>query len=616
MKKYFKMLIILLSFIVIITKTYAEDKPEKISELGEQQVVNCTDKTVTLTGCFYNNDTASQYENIDTRKTPAVYDIFENPGFLDEERGYVIVPNEDIKINSMKFDRAYSSINKNGDTVVGVCYKGYIKHTEEEAGGYYLYYEDEINATKQSNDDLAIIYLRIFNGNCKSYYRDQIVFQDPKRAHKIYMGWDTSNNYPQVATVKINTEGYEAYKDLQCPKYMSFTENLAGLPKYFNLDLEYVFSDDDQLKHKNNWFDNLIGLDAQGRITGCIEESVEYHEDLTKCFDEKVKLVNDYVCPEKLTDIKVDTKTYIDNCTEEYAKKHNVDIESARFLANQTAEYAPRLKEAGNKKIDECYQKALGDRCKLTASEITSVRNKMKGTICESGCKILVREEGSEVKEGKCIACGASQGVTYKWASKDTTPSGNCAEVDLSYDKCLGDSKTQECRNCYEKACSDLTDEKKACLLNLTSESQQATDNNEDDVDDAFQDHEDETNEENADKIREMYWASMRLFYIPGLDGGEFGPKGQNCEEVLLKNIGVKIIKGIVNVLRIAAAIVAIANAMITLIPAIISKDGDGLKKAGRKLVIMAVVLAIIGILPSIVYLIGQIFGYDLTCIF
>ena len=55
---------------------------------------------------------------------------------------------------------------------------------------------------------------------------------------------------------------------------------------------------------------------------------------------------------------------------------------------------------------------------------------------------------------------------------------------------------------------------------------------------------------------------------------------------------------------------------MITLIPAVISKDADGLKKAEKKLVTMAIVLAAIGIFPTFVSIIGGIFGFDLTCIF
>ena len=160
---------------------------------------------------------------------------------------------------------------------------------------------------------------------------------------------------------------------------------------------------------------------------------------------------------------------------------------------------------------------------------------------------------------------------------------------------------------------SSLSDDKKTCVLNLLSESSQAISNVENEVDQAFESHEQETNQSNADQMRQMY--NMSVFTLPGLSDGGFGPTGQDCKTILGSN-GVKVVVGIVNIARIAGVIIAIANGMLTLIPAVISKDADGLKKAEKKLIVMAVALAIIGILPTIVYLIGGIFDFDLSCLF
>ena len=612
------LLLLVTSLIFAININAEEDNDTEISELGEKQVLNCTDKTVTLTGCFYNDETASKYENIPSKTQINAYTIGHqySAGTISSEMKYFFIDN-------ITFERAYTSINKNGDSVVGACYKGYVHRTDAYENSYPSYqnpndhyYIDTVYSTPQDSDnDLAFIYLRIFNKKCDTAYRDQIIFQDTEKARKKYINLDVSHYNDTVAVRNIDTTGYEGFKTLTCPKYMSFSENMSGVATFFHPEYEYIFSDSEEVRHKNNWLEKIVGVDVSGRITGCTEKSKDYDEDLTACIEEKAKLVSKYTCPDKLTDINIDTKTYIDSCAEEYSKKHNVDIESARYLANQTEEYAPKLKKAGNDKIDECYQKAWSDKCKLTSSEISSVRNKMKGTMCETGCKIAIREEENDNKEGKCVACGGSNGVVYYWKSKDAAIGGSCVEAKLDYDNCLGNSNTSACRECYDKACSELSAEKKTCLLNLIAESQQAISNNENNVDNAFEEHENETNEKNAEKIREIYNNSFYTFIIPGVADGGFGPKGQNCSEIL-KNNGVKIIKGIVNVLRIAAAIIAIANAMIVLIPAVISKDADGLKKAGRKLVVMAVVLAIVGILPSIVYLIGVVFGYDLSCIF
>ena len=81
------------------------------------------------------------------------------------------------------------------------------------------------------------------------------------------------------------------------------------------------------------------------------------------------------------------------------------------------------------------------------------------------------------------------------------------------------------------------------------------------------------------------------------------------------ENIG-KLIKLALNVLRIAGAIIAIVNGMMKLIPAVVSKDPEAVKKAGNSCAKMAVILLVIGVFPTILRVIGKIFGYDLSCIF
>ena len=99
------------------------------------------------------------------------------------------------------------------------------------------------------------------------------------------------------------------------------------------------------------------------------------------------------------------------------------------------------------------------------------------------------------------------------------------------------------------------------------------------------------------------------------LDMSGFGPATTSCSQLAGPNV-IKIIHGSVGALRIIAVIIAIANGMLLLIPAVVSKDADALKKSEKKLVVMAVVLAAIGIFPSFVGIIGNIFDFDLSCIF
>ena len=68
------------------------------------------------------------------------------------------------------------------------------------------------------------------------------------------------------------------------------------------------------------------------------------------------------------------------------------------------------------------------------------------------------------------------------------------------------------------------------------------------------------------------------------------------------------------SLLRIGASIIAIVNGMLIILPAVISKDADALKKSEKKLIILAIVLVLIILLPTLLNVIGNIFGYDLSC--
>ena len=85
------------------------------------------------------------------------------------------------------------------------------------------------------------------------------------------------------------------------------------------------------------------------------------------------------------------------------------------------------------------------------------------------------------------------------------------------------------------------------------------------------------------------------------------------CQELLGENL-VKIVTFIMDTLRIVASIIAIVNAMIILLPAVVSKDADALKKSEKKLITLAIVLVLIILLPTFITVIGSIFGYDLSC--
>ena len=89
--------------------------------------------------------------------------------------------------------------------------------------------------------------------------------------------------------------------------------------------------------------------------------------------------------------------------------------------------------------------------------------------------------------------------------------------------------------------------------------------------------------------------------------------KHMNCKELLGTNL-TAIVKAFITILQVAAAIIAIVKGMIILIPAVIAKDADSLKKQSSTLVKMAVILLLVFLLPVFVKVIGHMLDFDLSC--
>lgn len=142
-----------------------------------------------------------------------------------------------------------------------------------------------------------------------------------------------------------------------------------------------------------------------------------------------------------------------------------------------------------------------------------------------------------------------------------------------------------------------ITETEKTCLLNTMNAVSKVEQETENKLDDIF-----------AGWIKSAQEFLKNGFTGPGID-----PKDLTCEEMLGKNL-TKILKFALEVLSIAGAIIAIVNSMISLIPALIAKDAEALKKAQSKCITMAIVLVLILLLPTLLTFMGKIFGYDLTC--
>ncbi len=95
----------------------------------------------------------------------------------------------------------------------------------------------------------------------------------------------------------------------------------------------------------------------------------------------------------------------------------------------------------------------------------------------------------------------------------------------------------------------------------------------------------------------------------------DFVDKPMTCSELLGTN-GVKLIRFGVSTVRIVAAIIAIVQGMLIMIPPITNKDYGAINKALKTLVKMLIVLVLIFLLPTIIRVVGLLFEFDLSCVF
>lgn len=110
-----------------------------------------------------------------------------------------------------------------------------------------------------------------------------------------------------------------------------------------------------------------------------------------------------------------------------------------------------------------------------------------------------------------------------------------------------------------------------------------------------------------------LFFINIFVINASGITEIDFGPIGMSCSEIMGPNIS-KLLKLFISSIRIIGAIIAIVNGIISIVPCL--HNPDMLKKVEKKLINMAIVLAIIGIFPSLISFIGKILEYDLSCIF
>ena len=97
---------------------------------------------------------------------------------------------------------------------------------------------------------------------------------------------------------------------------------------------------------------------------------------------------------------------------------------------------------------------------------------------------------------------------------------------------------------------------------------------------------------------------------VPTLPSGNLS----SCTDLLGKNLSA-IVKATFTILQIVGAIIAIVKGMMILIPPILAKDAEALKKAGSTLTKLAIVLVIIFLFKPLLKFLGSILDFDVSCL-
>ena len=609
MKRVIKYLFCLLLFFAWTFVYAADDDDFGLSPESQEQVERqrqardkYCEEGAQLSGCLYdkNNKLYTETEKI-SYKHP--YQEFAN---ADVGGATFYVP------SGLPLIRGYQTFDGNGNAVFAGCYKYEVTNStsSREKGTYFVF---------------QIVYGNS-NGKGCSVKRSFVV---PANGLSICAcdwanTWSTDNcscsaangvysgrtqmlrewTFQEYSIATLNE--WTAINGGDCPKAFGYTANTRW---YTSARNKYIFSENDDdydLDVVSFWRNEQY----VGR-PGCTVEDVTGREEAQRQLDGILETINKKQCPatiEEMSSFSEDFQEYYRSIREnnEYRVLWSYDLRT-----EVTKESAEQIKAAIDKKVSECQYKICG----ISDSQKRTIESNL-GSECKNGCSLHSVKTPSDSENASCYCCGGSQGCTYQW-SEEPKNSSNCSkQPNVPKGQCIGTSSDLACRQCliraYEKA--GLSEEQQACLAGseiaklLTQKSLEDAN-----TEAADQDLETER-EENRELVEEIYERLARKGQKPAAVDFLFGQEPMSCTELLGPNLTAVVHTGI-KAMQIIGAILAIVYGMMSLIPAIMAKDADGLKKAEKKLVLMAIILLCIFLLPYLARFIGNIFDFDISCI-
>ena len=602
MKKIYKLLfVVIISFLFIVNasadiSTCSDENLKKVYE--EKGITNENDKLALKENCKYQNGdkTDKDYGGC-TKNNSSAQSAYEKAGKIGGLTNSISWSqlNPDLKaITGMQtvFFEVDENLPKTKDYyVVGVknnevqgvyfagCYKGYLQKTylkngKENTGTYKI-----VKGPDYSVSNKAVYYVKVLkpnsNGQCNT---SAVGGGDIFLPAGIKLEYNAQDEKYNIYTDTLETRGVESSEEGSGGNsgYGFQKYDFDGCPAYFNLGISFptwwtasrknafIFSNSPDIEYNISWVRKTFGSSDSAATQGTTAVDTAEKERITKCYD-NIKPSN-YSCEE------------LKNFSEKiYSEQKTCNNENSNFFRD----------------VDENVQ------TEMLQKVVTSLNNVSPQIVkCQlANCNVEKQSLSNNIASSKYLSCLKSCVSDLKISN---------TEDEKTY--------TNNCASCYKTFYNDLltnnsiTSEQKTCLDSQVNEYDKQLNNLQSNFAGIVNNNMEQALENKAHAAAST---SYTKFTPPEMSGGVFG-KGGSCSQILGSN-GVKILKGVITTIRILAPIVALINAMIILLPAVTSKDADALKKASSKCVKLAVVLAIVEIFPSVIKLIGALFGWD-TC--
>lgn len=616
MKKLLKFLLITVCIFISINIIHADENGQaagsddtapandKVQKQLNAIEAYCTEGSK-LNGCIYQK-TNSLYAKIPAR----TYSHTDTAADFGRQQTGVTYMKGILKTPELTLHKGYQTFDGNGNGVFAGCYK------------YELTESTYNNAIKNSE----------FPMGKGTYFIFTFVIQDSKKGCQVKkteiipakgtMGYYYDFNlfkaaYQQVYTTtfdgktsmfganwlngssSISLKDWTAEQNGECPLAFGYTANTAWYTKDSN---KYIFSNNTSAFNVPIY--SIFHDEAYESVPGCAVKDVTGENTNRQILLNEIKTaINNYKCPSKIEDMN----KLSDELASYYSQLKNDNKYRVLWSHDLAQEVIAESEAEINKYIKEKITSCQYGTCNITATEKTNI-DKNLGTACKNGCSINNYTKPSSDANAKCYCCGGSQGCTYTWT---TTKGANCSlQKDIPMGLCIGTTKDLECRNClvsaYKKA--GLSEEKSKCLMD-TEILKNITESNIQDANDQAADNAlEEEMQENSNTRKEIF---NNLIKEPNLD---IYSSSMTCKQLLGDGL-TKILDFAINAVRIIGVIGTIVIAMTKLIPAVNKGDQGELQKAGKTCIWSAIVLILIVMLPTLIKVIGKLFGFDTSCI-